>query len=210
MFKNNKYKSWHDAIINKALNRKIKGYSEKHHILPRCLNGKDNKENLVELTAKEHFIIHMLLCKFTKGLARRSMLYAFKCMSYYKKDGRDYKINSRIAQKLRSELKFSDEHKKKMSQKKLGTKKSISTKLKMSLQHIKNTYLKGYNINFKDGVKHRVIIHKGTKTSRVYLNQLKKYLELGYKLGRYRAYFTKEYSEQVNKLTQEYWNRRFA
>ena len=46
----------------------------------------------------------------TKGLARRSMLYAFKAMSYYKKDGRDYKINSRIAEKLRSELKFSDEH----------------------------------------------------------------------------------------------------
>ena len=62
MFKNNKYKSWHDAIINKALNRKIKGYLEKHHILPRSLGGSDNKDNLVELTAKEHFIVHMLLC----------------------------------------------------------------------------------------------------------------------------------------------------
>ena len=207
---NNKYKKWHDNIIINAQSRIIKGYSEKHHILPRSLGGLNNKDNIVKLTAKEHFIIHMLLCKFTKGLARRSMLYAFKGMSYLRTNGRKYKINSKIAQKLRSELKFSDEHKKKMSQKKLGTKKSISTKLKMSLQHIKNTYLKGYNINFKDGVKHRVIIHKGTKTSRVYLNQLKKYLELGYKLGRYRAYFTKEYSEQVNKLTQEYWNRRFA
>ena len=210
MFTENKYKVWHDNIIKKALNRKLSGYLEKHHILPRSLGGSDNKDNLVELTAKEHFIVHMLLCKFTKGLARRSMLYAFKGMSYYKKDGRDYKINSRIAKQLRSELKFSDEHKQKMSEKKLGRTIPIETKLKMSLQHIKFAYLKDKKVNFKDGGKHRIIVHKGTKTRRVNLENIKNYLENGYKLGRYRPYFTKEYSEQVNKLTQEYWNRRLA
>ena len=101
MFINNKYKSWYDSIIQKAKVRNLSGYKEKHHILPRCLGGKDTKTNLVKLTAREHFIVHMLLCKFTKGEAKRSMLYAFHCMCYYKKDGRDYKINSRIAQKLR-------------------------------------------------------------------------------------------------------------
>lgn len=210
MFINNKYKIWHDNIIANAQSRVLKGYKEKHHILPRSVGGTDDKSNLVELTAKEHFIVHMLLCKFTIGLARRSMLYAFKAMSYYKKDGRDYKINSRIAEKLRSELKFSNEHKQKMSEKKLGRIIPIQTKLRMSLQHIKNTYLKGYNINFKDGGKHRVIIHKGTKTKRVNLENIKNYLEMGYKLGRYRPYFTKQYINEVNKLTQEYWNRRLA
>jgi hypothetical protein len=210
MFIDNKYKLWHDNIIANAQSRILKGYKEKHHILPRSVGGTDDKSNLVELTAKEHFIVHMLLCKFTKGLARRSMLYAFKAMSYYKKDGRDYKINSRIAEKLRSELKFSDEHKQKMSEKKLGRIIPIQTKLKMSLQHIKNTYLKNKNINFKDGGKHRVIIHKGTKTRRVNLENIKNYLEMGYKLGRYRPYFTKQYINEVNKLTQEYWNRRLA
>lgn len=210
MFIENKYKLWHDNIIANAQSRVLKGYKEKHHILPRSVGGTDDKSNLVELTAKEHFIVHMLLCKFTKGLARRSMLYAFKAMSYYKKDGRDYKINSRIAEKLRSELKFSDEHKQKMSEKKLGRIIPIQTKLKMSLQHIKNTYLKNKNINFKDGGKHRVIIHKGTKTRRVNLENIKNYLEMGYKLGRYRPYFTKQYINEVNKLTQEYWNRRLA
>jgi hypothetical protein len=178
MFIDNKYKLWHDNIIANAQSRILKGYKEKHHILPRSVGGTDDKSNLVELTAKEHFIVHMLLCKFTKGLARRSMLYAFKAMSYYKKDGRDYKINSRIAEKLRSELKFSDEHKQKMSEKKLGRIIPIQTKLKMSLQHIKNTYLKNKNINFKDGGKHRVIIHKGTKTRRVDLENIKNYLEM--------------------------------
>lgn len=51
--------------VNK--NRKILkeelGYVERHHIIPRCLNGGDNKENLVYLTAEEHFIAHQLLIK---------------------------------------------------------------------------------------------------------------------------------------------------
>ena len=209
-FINNKYKSWHDSIIEKAKNRKLFGYKEKHHILPRSVGGTDDKSNLVELTAKEHFIVHMLLCKFTKGLARRSMLYAFKAMSYYKKDGRDYKINSRIAEKLRSELKFSDEHIENLRKKKLGRIIPIETKLKMSLQHIKFAYLKDKKVNFKDGGKHRVVVHKGTKTRRINLENIKNYLENGYKLGRYRPYFTQEYIEQVNKLTQEYWNRKVA
>ena len=210
MFIENKYKSWHDSIIKKALNRKLSGYLEKHHILPKSLGGSDNKDNLVELTAKEHFIVHMLLCKFTKGLARRSMLYAFKAMSYYKKDGRDYKINSRIAKQLRSELKFSDEHIENLRKKKLGRKIPIETKLKMSLQHIKFAYLKDKKVNFKDGGKHRVVVHKGTKTRRINLENIKNYLENGYKLGRYRPYFTKEYINEVDKLTKEYWNRKLA
>ena len=210
MFIDNKYKLWHDNIIANAQSRILKGYKEKHHILPRSVGGTDDKSNLVELTAKEHFIVHMLLCKFTKGLARRSMLYAFKAMSYYKKDGRDYKINSRIAEKLRSELKFSDEHIENLRKKKIGRTIPIQTKLRMSLQHIKNTYLKNKNINFKDSGKHRVIIHKGTKTRRVNLENIKNYLEMGYKLGRYRPYFTKQYINEVDKLTKEYWNRRLA
>ena len=78
MFKNNKYRLWHNNIIAKAKNRTLDCYKEKHHILPRSLGGSNDKSNLVELTAREHFIVHMLLCKFTVGVARRSMLYAFK------------------------------------------------------------------------------------------------------------------------------------
>jgi hypothetical protein len=38
-------------------------YYEKHHIVPRWLNGKDTKDNLVLFTAKEHYIAHLLLWK---------------------------------------------------------------------------------------------------------------------------------------------------
>ena len=55
------YKIIHDNIIKKAKNRVLDGYYEEHHILPKSMGGNDNSDNLVKLTAKEHFIIHKLL-----------------------------------------------------------------------------------------------------------------------------------------------------
>lgn len=57
------YKKIYDSLIDRAKERKINYYTEKHHILPRCLGGLDTKENLVELTAEEHFLAHQLLIK---------------------------------------------------------------------------------------------------------------------------------------------------
>lgn len=50
------------------------GYVEKHHILPRCLGGLDNKENLVNLYPEEHYLAHLLLCKIYPG--NQKLLYA--------------------------------------------------------------------------------------------------------------------------------------
>jgi hypothetical protein len=49
------YQRIHDAIIDRARNRTIFGYVEKHHVIPRCLGGSSESYNLVELTAREHF-----------------------------------------------------------------------------------------------------------------------------------------------------------
>jgi len=57
------YKLHYDKLIQRAKNRKLNGYTEVHHIIPKCMNGEDYKENLVELTAREHFIAHLLLFK---------------------------------------------------------------------------------------------------------------------------------------------------
>ena len=37
------------------------GYYETHHIVPKCMGGKDSKDNLIRLTAREHFLAHRLL-----------------------------------------------------------------------------------------------------------------------------------------------------
>ena len=38
-------------------------YHERHHIVPKCLGGSNDKENLIDLYAREHFIAHQLLAK---------------------------------------------------------------------------------------------------------------------------------------------------
>lgn len=72
----NKYKKWYNNIIGRAKNRTITGYTEKHHIVPKSLGGTDNLSNLVKLTAREHFICHLLLTKCTIGYDNRLMNFA--------------------------------------------------------------------------------------------------------------------------------------
>jgi hypothetical protein len=57
------YSLHYDNLINNAKERTLEGYKESHHVIPRCLGGTDDKDNLVNLTAREHFIAHLLLWK---------------------------------------------------------------------------------------------------------------------------------------------------
>ncbi len=36
-------------------------YKERHHIIPRCLGGSNNKDNLIDLYPEEHYDAHRLL-----------------------------------------------------------------------------------------------------------------------------------------------------
>lgn len=36
-------------------------YHEQHHIVPRCMNGTNDEENLIDLYAREHYEAHRLL-----------------------------------------------------------------------------------------------------------------------------------------------------
>jgi len=39
------------------------GYTESHHIIPRCVGGMDTPDNLVNLPAKAHYLAHWMLHK---------------------------------------------------------------------------------------------------------------------------------------------------
>ena len=140
MFKENKYKVWHDNIIAKAKARKEDGIYERHHIIPRCLKGSNKSFNIVKLTPREHFIVHMLLCKFTTGYARHKMIFAFQAMANIKCKGRTYKVNGKIAEKLKLEFrklltgrKFKKETKLKMSKIRKGRKLTEEHKKKIGI-----------------------------------------------------------------------------
>ena len=61
------YKRIYDALIERGRNRVIEGYSESHHIVPRCMGGSDDADNLVRLTPEEHYVAHQLLVKIYPG-----------------------------------------------------------------------------------------------------------------------------------------------
>ena len=78
-FVESKYSKWYDDLIHKAqLRGTIQGYKETHHIIPRSLGGDNIKSNLVQLTAREHYIAHALLWKMKfEGIYGSKMAFAF-------------------------------------------------------------------------------------------------------------------------------------
>lgn len=106
MYLINKYTKWYNLIIERAKNRTVTGYSEKHHILPKSLGGDNSDTNLVELTAREHFICHLLLTKMLlDDINRKKMIHASWAMSNLRNEFQDrfYQINSRIYESLREQ-----------------------------------------------------------------------------------------------------------
>jgi hypothetical protein len=102
----NKYTLWYNAIIERAQTRVIDGYTEKHHIQPRSLGGSNDKDNLVDLTAREHFICHWLLTKIYTGEAKSKMIYALNGMKRSNEFAQRYEtaITSRVYENLKKEF----------------------------------------------------------------------------------------------------------
>jgi hypothetical protein len=88
IFIENKYTKWYYAIITVASARSLTKniYYESHHIIPRSLGGSNSKYNLVNLTAREHFICHKLLTKMTTGKEKSKMIYALWAMCTLQND----------------------------------------------------------------------------------------------------------------------------
>jgi len=85
------YEAIYSNLISNAKSRIIEGYTEVHHIIPRCLGGSDNLDNLVALTAREHYIAHQLLVKIYPS--NRSILHAALMMTVGNKE---HRANNRI------------------------------------------------------------------------------------------------------------------
>lgn len=118
----NKYSKTYFTITSNAKQRITEGYTETHHIIPQSLGGSNDKDNLVELTAREHFICHWLLIKMTEGEDRGKMLYALQGMKAENKFQQRYhtKITARVYEKYR--LEHAENHSKRMKGRKAWNK----------------------------------------------------------------------------------------
>lgn len=122
VFLENKYTRYYNNIINTAKNRVlVDTYIEKHHIIPRSLQGLDDDSNIVKLTAREHFVCHLLLTKMVTGHHQDLMKFAVgKFIQTAPGQQRAFtsweykKIRETISQ-VRTGKKHSEETRKKMS-----------------------------------------------------------------------------------------------
>lgn len=90
----NKYTKWYCNIISRRAQQfstrdeanAVLGYCEGHHILPKAfkMGGVRDKLNIVYLTAREHFIVHMLLVKMTRGQLKYKLAFALNFMCRFK------------------------------------------------------------------------------------------------------------------------------
>jgi hypothetical protein len=133
MFLENKYSLLYFKIVNNRRASVPTGYCEKHHVIPKSLGGSDTPENLVALTAREHFICHRLLVKMTTGSNLRKMQYALHAVMHMRKDRSLVAVSSRQYEILKKQFsdmrKFprSEETRKRMSLAKLGKKRGPRT-----------------------------------------------------------------------------------
>jgi hypothetical protein len=106
MYLDNKYTTWYNNIIHLAQNReKPSCYVERHHVLPHALGGDNTIDNLVYLTAREHFICHQLLPNMVSGKEKKKMIYALWLMSNRSSDNQTrYVPSSKIYAHIREEF----------------------------------------------------------------------------------------------------------
>lgn len=127
------YEKIYNQIVNRAKNRILECYTEKHHIIPRCMGGSDDKENLVSLTAREHFLCHHLLVRiYPENIKLKFALWAM-CNMKSKRQSR-YVPSSKIYESIKLEViklisekkkgvKLTEEHKRKTSETLKGRKR---------------------------------------------------------------------------------------
>jgi len=108
-------KTYYKLILKAKARGKVEGYKEVHHIVPKCVKGSDDPSNLVELTAKEHFIAHLLLAEIYPN--SQKLKYALWMMASMEapSQGR-YKVSANMYKIIKEQIsKKSIEHRQKIS-----------------------------------------------------------------------------------------------
>lgn len=127
------YKKIHNNIINRAKNENRKKgvgfYYESHHIIPKCMGGDNKKTNLILLTAKEHWLVHLLLIEiYPENIKLKIAINRMMIKS--KNQNRGYIISGKQFERLRKII--SEAHSKLLTGKKRKNPFTNEHKLKIS------------------------------------------------------------------------------
>lgn len=162
------YQRIYDQIIDRAKKEdRIYGkdtYYERHHIVPKCRGGEGKvtqwktHQNIIILTAREHFICHWLLCRIYPNDRKLAHAFWFMCKQKANNQQRKYTVSSRTYAEAVSNLKFTEEHKEKIRKTRVGKKTIVhpqTKEIKYILQEDLQTWIDlGWeNTNYKKGQK---------------------------------------------------------
>lgn len=209
IFIDNKYTKWYNNIISTAKSRISPiGYTEIHHIIPKSIGGDNTQQNLVILTAREHFVCHLLLTKMTYGKYKRNMHFALWALSNKMKhtenlDAHNFIINSRFYKQARENfsLENSKTHKgkvlpqeprDKLSKAHKGKKLTDEHKAKINPSGRKHTEESKHKIS--QGLKGRV----GGMQDKHHSRETKNKISAGNK-GKHITTLTAERKQQISK-----------
>lgn len=108
IFRDNKWTTYYFQLIQKhgVSEKPVDGrYYERHHIIPKCFGGHDNRTNLIYLTGRAHFMAHAILCYAVKSEHRRKAVCAMVCFRLHGiRRTTAHKIYSRAFERLRKEF----------------------------------------------------------------------------------------------------------
>ena len=152
---------------------------EKHHILPKCMGGKNEKSNYVYLTTKEHIWAHIFLSKAYPD--NNKLLMSAHCMTTvcnkYTLDRSKVKLSIRLLSELRDKS-----HPKGKDSPNYGKKASEETKKKLSIS--------------KSGEKHPMFGKKVSEKTKQLMSESRK--------GEKNGFFGKHHTEESKKLISEH------
>lgn len=126
------YERIYNSLIERSIGRVLDVYTEKHHIIPRCMGGSDDASNLAKLTAEEHFLAHQLLVKINPSNHKLALAVKFMCTigSCAKRNNKEFGwIRRRAIESLRNP---SIETRAKIAAHRKSKKSSIETRAKIS------------------------------------------------------------------------------
>jgi len=129
---NQHYYSRYQRFIDSLKSQAVDGYTEVHHIVPVSMGGSNDKNNLIALTARQHYVAHWMLARALGGSAARAFFMMSNFGRYGKVNSATYEIaRKEYAQQVSIQLKakpnvpvFTPEHREKLRQAKLGRKLS--------------------------------------------------------------------------------------
>ena len=139
------YTNIYEKLCTRARSRILDTYVERHHILPVCMGGSNDADNLVYLTAEEHFLAHQLLVKMYPD--NKKLIYAAQLMTQCSNGQR---VNNKLFGWIKR--KISIDRTNNNPSKNPETKKKISESLKGNIPWNKN--LKGTQHAWNKGVLH--------------------------------------------------------